>query len=149
MRIFFYCLVILILFLGCTTPTPTASVRGVTVVPRSPVPTETEAIVPSPSANPVRATCPDAPSSRLIVQERGRSTADTTDPINLRNGPSTSYNVVTRIETGEFFFVLDGPSCADGYAWFYVRYRRGNREYLGWLAEGSFENYFVEPYLQG
>lgn len=146
MRIF--CLLIIMgLLTACTSTISPSPMHGVTVVPLSPVPSATTSTI-SPSTEPVLS-CPDAPASRLILQERGRSTAARDDAINLRNGPSTTYNVITRIETGELFFVLDGPSCAEGYAWFYVRYRRGQREYLGWLAEGTAENYFVEPYVQG
>jgi uncharacterized protein YgiM (DUF1202 family) len=139
--------VILISLSACSTAAPTP-IHGVTVVPMSPVPSETAlSITLSPGMR--IENCPDTPPVRLIVQERGRSTAVNTDPINLRNGPSRDYNVITRIETGEIFFVLDGPSCNDGFAWFYVRYRRNEREYLGWIAEGDFDNYYVEPYLQG
>jgi uncharacterized protein YgiM (DUF1202 family) len=148
MRIFFQYLVFLLLVSACSTPNPTPTIRGMTVVPSSPVPTETE-VSPTASFVPPITTCSDSPAIRLIVQERGRSTADNTDPVNLRDGPGRSYDVVTRIESGDIFFVLDGPSCTDGFAWFYVRYRRGLREYLGWIAEGTFQNYFVEPYLQG
>jgi uncharacterized protein YgiM (DUF1202 family) len=148
MRIFFQCLLGLVLLTACSTASPTPNIRGVTVVPHNPVPSETEPF-PIASPTPVSTNCPDVPVIRLMVQERGRSTADNTDPVNLRNGPGTNYDIITRIESGEIFYVLDGPSCADGYAWFYVRYRRGVREFLGWIAEGSFQNYFVEPYVQG
>lgn len=146
MRIFFL-VFLLSLLAACTSPTPTP-LRGVTVVPLSPVPSPSLPL-PSPTPNAEIITCTDAPISRLIVHERGRSTADNDDPINLRNGPSTDYSISTRIETGEIFYVLDGPSCANGYAWFYVRYLRNGREYLGWIAEGDSRNYYVEPYVQG
>lgn len=146
MRVF--CLIFLLsLLTACTSPTP-SPVHGVTVVPLSPVP-NTNIPLPSPMPSEEVIVCPDAPSSRLIIHERGRSTADNDDPINLRNGPSLDFSISTRIETGEIFYVLDGPSCANGYSWFYVRYRRGGREYLGWIAEGDSRNYYVEPYVQG
>jgi hypothetical protein len=146
MRILLICFIFISLS-ACSMPTPTP-IRGVTVVPLSPVPDETD-LAPNPSQSIRVENCPDAPPIRLIVQERGRSTSDTTDPINLRNGPGREYNVITSIETGEIFFVLDGPSCNDTFAWFYVRYRRNGHEYLGWIAEGDADNYYVEPYLQG
>jgi hypothetical protein len=38
--------------------------------------------------------------------------------------------------------VLDGPVCADGFAWFQVSFANGGR--VGWLAEGD-ETYYVGP----
>lgn len=89
--------------------------------------------------------CRGAPRIRLIVQERGQVVEDSAERLNMRDGPGTDYDIITRIEPGETFFVLAGPECADAYAWFRVRY--GNRE--GWLAEGDPQEYYVQPYLPG
>jgi uncharacterized protein YraI len=65
--------------------------------------------------------------------------------LRMRAGPGTTYEIVAQIEVNQVFLVLDGPQCAEGYTWFLIRYR-GNE---GWIAEGSSEGYFVEPYLPG
>lgn len=147
MQMRFSCFIVMLMISACSSPSPNPSRTpfGMTVVPHS---TSTSEILPSPM--PVRVEdCPDAPPIRLIIQERGRSTSDSDDPINLRDGPGTSFSILSRIESGELFYVLDGPSCADGYAWFRVRYRGVNGVRIGWIAEGDFQAYYVEPYLQG
>ena len=94
--------------------------------------------------------CPNSPPIQLVIQERARVT-DNNDTLNLRRGPGTNYEVVTRMNPGDIFTVLEGPACAGGYTWFRVRYRRtgSNLFYEGWIAEGDFESYYAEPYLPG
>jgi len=87
--------------------------------------------------------CPRAPQTRLIIQERARVTD--TESLNLRAGPGTDFEILARIEPGNDFFVLEGPTCAEVYSWYRVRHRRQE----GWIAEGDLETYYVTPYLPG
>lgn len=116
-------------------PTVTASLS-----PR--VTLATTQILPTLPVRPIQ-TCPNAPTSRLIIQERGRVTDDNNERLNIRQGPGTNYDLVTRMEARDVFFVLDGPACSGDYTWYRVRYRA----FEGWMAEGDFEIYYAEPYL--
>ncbi len=131
-----------------------------TVEPTSHPPTTTPDIEPTESAtatDEVAATpsripteipvCPDAPQTRLILQERGRviPSLDESDSLNLRAGPGTNYRILENIEPGEIFMVQDGPECAEEYAWYRVRYR----DVTGWVAEGDSAEYYIEPYPPG
>jgi uncharacterized protein YraI len=81
----------------------------------------------------------------MIVNEPGRVTDDDLRPLNIRNGPSTEYRILGRLEVGNVFLVLDGPQCSSNYVWYFIR--RGNLE--GWIAEGDSVSYYIEPYLPG
>jgi hypothetical protein len=48
---------------------------------------------------------------------------------------------VGRIPGEDGFVVLEGPVCAEGYAWWRVDYNGT----LGWTVEGTGEEYWVEP----
>ncbi len=90
--------------------------------------------------------CDNAPMTYLIRNERGQVTdTDDEETLNLRSGPGTEYRILEQIEQLEVFFVLDGPVCAEDYAWYRVLY--DGQE--GWIAEGDFEQYYAEPYLPG
>jgi uncharacterized protein YgiM (DUF1202 family) len=89
--------------------------------------------------------CPNAPPTRLVLHERGRVMDDDPRSINVRDGPGTDYEILGSIEVDEVFYVLDGPNCSGGYAWYRVRHN----DLEGWLAEGDAVNYYVEPYLPG
>jgi hypothetical protein len=88
-----------------------------------------------------RATCPNAPRSRLIVRERARALTQ----VNVREGANTSFSSTGRIVPGALLFVLEGPECSPTYAWY--RVESGGLE--GWVAEGQGAAYFVEPYPPG
>ncbi len=144
--------IILILAAGaCTTPTVRPTSQPTTTIPDS-EPTEsataTEAVAVTPSRIPTEIpVCPDAPQTRVILQERGRviPSQDESDSLNLRSGPGTNYRILGNLEPGEIFMVQDGPECAEEYAWYRVRYR----DVTGWVAEGDSAEYYIEPYLPG
>jgi len=124
-----------------TQPTPTlTSIRITPQITDIPSPTPTETLAPSTRTPP----CAAAPMNRLIVQERGRVT-DNGEKLNLRRGPGTDQQIIQRIDPGEIFMVLDGPTCAETYVWYQVDYQGAQ----GWIAEGDFERYYTEPYLPG
>jgi uncharacterized protein YgiM (DUF1202 family) len=152
----FACLILILA--ACNTPNPTRTPNRIinppTLVPTTPAPTDSDdASDATPVASPTLPRiqdCPAAPLIQLIVQERGQVT-DNNDTLNLRRGPGTNYDVVTRMNPGETFVVLDGPACAGDYTWFRIRYRdlRTRLFYEGWIAEGDAETYFAVPYLPG
>lgn len=111
-----------------------------------PPPTRTPFVMPTlpPSPTPQ---CPGIIRNRLIIWERGRvAYDDPDDPLNIRSGPNTTYEILGEIPVGGIFFVLDGPQCSDLYTWFYVEYG----DVQGWVAEGTInDRYFVEPYPPG
>lgn len=135
-------LTLLLVACGAPTPTPAITLRmtpAVTVVAETatdtPEPTATSTFIPQ---------CPTAPRGRLILQERGR-VVDDDDALNLRAGPGTNFRILVRLEPGEVFFVLGGPHCNATFSWYLVRFEG----FDGWIAEGDFEKYYVEPYLPG
>ena len=59
----------------------------------------------------------------------------------MRDTASTSGAEVGQIPGGERVLVLDGPVCADGFAWWEVDYNG----VIGWTVEGSGADYWVLP----
>jgi hypothetical protein len=84
-------------------------------------------------------TCPNAPSPRLVIGKMARVTPGTAN--NLREMPSKSAKALAQVEAGQFINVLEGPVCADGFAW----WRVNAMDQEGWMAEGSGSNYYVAP----
>lgn len=87
--------------------------------------------------------CENAPPTYLILHERARVTNDDPKPLNVRDSAGLSGKIVGQLETLDIFMVIDGPRCGDEYTWFKIR--AGETE--GWVAEGDFETYYVEPYI--
>ena len=69
------------------------------------------------------AVCAPAPPSRLILRERARVSMDDPRPLNMRDGAGTSHAVIAQIPAGGVFYVLEGPSCGQNYAWYRVEYQ--------------------------
>jgi hypothetical protein len=88
-----------------------------------------------------RRECASTPPNRLIVRERGRVSDDDPSPLNVREGPNTSYDPpIGQIPVGGILYVLDGPECSPRYSWYRVEYR---------ADEGDADVYFVETYPPG
>ena len=67
--------------------------------------------------------CLGAPPLRLVIGQEGRVTPG--EPNRMRAEPSVDSVEIGQIPGGESFAVLDGPVCADGYAWWRVLYNSG------------------------
>jgi hypothetical protein len=93
----------------------------------------------------VRENCADAPPTRLILSERGQVTDDEPSKLNVRSGPGIEFQTVGALEILEVFFVIDGPRCSGDYAWYLIQ----SATLRGWVAEGDFFVYYVEPYFPG
>jgi hypothetical protein len=85
-------------------------------------------------------TCTGTQQSRLRVGDAAQVISETV-PNRLRSNPSLSAEQVGQIPGAGAFTVLEGPVCADGYAWYRVQFE----DRQGWTAEGSAEEYFIEP----
>ncbi len=59
----------------------------------------------------------------------------------LRTNPNTDSAIITNIPGEAFFFVTEGPVCAQGFVWWEVIYN----EQVGWTAEGTDGQYYVAP----
>lgn len=62
----------------------------------------------------------------------------------MRERPTLSGTMLGVIPAGSIFRVLEGPECADGYAWWKV-YHNG---ITGWTAEAQRTVYWIEPITQ-
>jgi hypothetical protein len=128
---------------GTVVPNVSPPTAVSTLQPNFVVPSDTPPLVtPTPrlTATPV---CPAAPPTRLILNQRGRVLPDDPRPINMRAEPGTGSAMITSITIMEVFYVLEGPVCDGEYAWYKVQYQDDE----GWIAEGDFSSYYVEPYL--
>jgi hypothetical protein len=107
--------------IGASAPTPT------------PLPTPTRTVAAD-------ITCPDSQPSRLVIGSPARVTPGRANQ-RLRENPSLEAAQIAIIPAGSEIVVIDGPVCADGYAWWEVVYDGE----IGWTAEGSDGEYWIEP----
>ncbi|GAB4511611.1 MAG: hypothetical protein OHK0046_09940 [Anaerolineae bacterium] len=129
--------------------TPTNAPEQPTATPLPTTPTFSPlAITPfvQAAAAPPTPACVNVPQTRLIVEERGMVSDEDENVLNVRQEPGTEgTKILGVLEVYDTFLVREGPRCADGYAWFRVEGLKVN----GWIAEGDFDVYYVEPYLAG
>jgi hypothetical protein len=95
---------------------------------------------------PVANACPPLLPTRLLIGNQGRVTPG--QPNAIRSQPTINNNVSTVIGSipgGGVFTVLNGPICADGFAWWQVSYLG----VTGWTPEGEGRTYWLEPLLCG
>ena len=85
-------------------------------------------------------TCDGTQQSRLMAGDNGVVVSETV-PNRIRENPSIAATQVGIIPALGRFTVLEGPVCADGYAWYRVQVG----DVQGWTAEGSATDYFIEP----
>lgn len=85
--------------------------------------------------------CPGALPSRLVVNAQARVTADM--GINFRDRPSTGGQRLDIILGDTVVEVIEGPYCAEGYAWWRIEHNG----MLGWTAESLEMTYLIEPFL--
>jgi len=102
------------------------------------LPTNTPILVIEPTATftpqvaPPTATPMPVAGATLIVGQPARVSAP--GGLNLRQAPSTSGVLVTRLGFGQRVAVLEGPTRSDGYIWWKVDDGQGN---VGWGAQGD------------
>ncbi|MBC8099087.1 MAG: SH3 domain-containing protein, partial [Armatimonadetes bacterium] len=126
------------------TPTNTSTPRPTVTPTRTLIPSPTSTMRPTQTAIPIAITsCPGVRESQLAPGMEGFVLPDDVRSVNVRLRPGTEFDIVARLQVGESFSVLEGPTCTPLYAWFRVRGRSGTVE--GWLAEGDAEAYFVAP----
>ncbi|MFP4321579.1 MAG: hypothetical protein ACLFTK_03925 [Anaerolineales bacterium] len=83
--------------------------------------------------------CEDFMPSRLRPNMTAQVTPGPAN--NFRDGPSLNANSIGRLPGEAVFFVLDGPVCADGMAWWQVDYQGT----VGWTSEGQGNTYWLQP----
>ncbi|MCB9453190.1 MAG: TIR domain-containing protein [Anaerolineaceae bacterium] len=108
---------------------------GLPLVPNAPPPADG---IPS---------CPDAPVSQLYDGVRGIVVDDgTNDALRVRAGAGLTRSIIDRLSPSQTFQVIEGPQCADGFAWFHVLF--GINAVDGWVAEADDSAYFAVPFEQ-
>ncbi len=126
------------------TATPTVGVTPTIAATRTPTPpaTSTRAPTSTPTATPL-ASCPGAPPLTLQPGDWAIVSLDPPLPNKVRNKPGSGSELIGQIQPGENVQVLEGPACADGYAWWHVRSLAGLE---GWTVEGDAAGYWlVDP----
>ncbi|MBK8026336.1 MAG: SH3 domain-containing protein [Chloroflexi bacterium] len=125
--------------IGDLEPLPTQVIGGIVQVRQvratsTPRPTPTQ----QPTPEPTRVVdCLGTLPSRLEPGDWAQVTPG--DPNTLRARPDIDSNRVGRIPAEGEFLVLEGPECADGYAWYRVNYAGA----VGWTAEGDRSGYWL------
>ena len=81
--------------------------------------------------------------SRLAVGKYAYVNLTPPLPNRVREGAGKAYGVVARIQPGQVVKVIDGPVCADGWAWWKIRAEDSG--VVGWTAEGDDHDYWLVP----
>ena len=85
--------------------------------------------------------CGQALEPRLELGQQGVVTVDEDFYLNLRVDPGLNGAEIIRLANGEFFDVVAGPECVDGFNWWQVQ----QFGLSGWIAESTNRDYLVEP----
>lgn len=118
-------------------------INSFTFLPQAETTARITAVLPPLPQSPGSNLCPGTQPSLLMPGRQGQVSAASAAPNRVRSEPSTSASMIGEIPAGEYFDVLAGPTCADGWAWFQVR----TETLEGWMAEGSADEYWVQPIL--
>ncbi len=90
--------------------------------------------------------CADAPPARFSIGMRGAvlpvKPGESAIPVRVRDQAGRRGLIILQMQTGAQFTVVDGPQCADGFTWWQIT---TDDQVTGWTAEGSKENYFIDP----
>lgn len=87
--------------------------------------------------------CPGTLPTRLQIGMTAEVTRSGMAPqLSLRAQPSMSAEKVHVIAAGRKMTILQGPVCADGSYWWYIRSEQG---FEGWAREGDNEDYWIDP----
>ncbi|MBZ0274703.1 MAG: SH3 domain-containing protein [Anaerolineae bacterium] len=78
---------------------------------------------------------------RLAIGSWGRVSPEPGPANNVRAQPGRAGERVGELAAGDVFAVVDGPRCADGYVWWQVQ----SGDLIGWTAEGTDGEYWLEP----
>ena len=77
------------------------------------------------------------------VGDRVRVTMDSGLQLTVRALPGTDGPLLTRVDTGREFTVINGPQNADGFVWYQIRADDGSLE--GWAAVGDGSSRWISP----
>ena len=142
-----------VLFLGaCNFPRPTPVVPTPTPRPPTAMFKSTPLVTPTDTVTPMdtaESFCPGAPPPRLEVDALAQVTFSDGIPLRVRSSPEVhSDNVITRISDGTRFIIRSEPVCViepeGGNAFVFWPIRIEDSDLIGWVAEGDFENYYIE-----
>jgi len=129
--------------------TPPSTVTPIATKPSTATtaPTAKASSTPTQTATPVKsatpASCPGAPVITLKAGDWVIVSLDPPLPNRLRRQPASSSDLIGEAQPGESLLVLEGPACAEGYAWWRVRSLAGLE---GWTVEGDDSGYWlVDP----
>jgi uncharacterized protein YgiM (DUF1202 family) len=77
------------------------------------------------------------------VGDRVVVTMDSGQQLSLRAQPSTNGALITRVDPGRQFTVVNGPQNASGFTWYQIRSDDGTLE--GWAADGTGDTRWLSP----
>lgn len=130
---------------------PTTPEDGVAINPiDTMIATEFSSIVPTNTARvkltqtqPSPISCPNALSSRVEIGKYAYVATD--PPLNnrVRENAGRNYSIIGHILTGNAMKILDGPKCADNWAWWKVQSIK-EPGLIGWTSEGD-DVYWLIP----
>jgi len=95
-------------------------------------------------------TCPLAPKPRVKVGDMARISFTTGKTTRLRSAPESGDNLVEMLSEGTELQIIGGPVCYprsgrnDAYVYWKVFVPLNSIE--GWVAEGDFDSYYIEPF---
>lgn len=93
---------------------------------------------PAVTSKPVK--CPGAPDIHLEIGDWAMVSIDPPLPNKVRKEPNRSSELIGQVQPGENVLIVDGPACADGYAWWFIHDLAGLE---GWTVEGDAEGYWL------
>ncbi len=91
-------------------------------------------------------TCAGAPPTQLSLGERAAvwpfKTGEPAAPVRVRDRPGYKGLILAQLQSGTQMSIIGGPQCLDGFIWWQIQTDDG---FSGWAAEGSTQNYFLDP----
>jgi hypothetical protein len=102
--------------------------------------------IPEKTSTVARLDVPYCPGPLVTRLEIGMSAEVTTSgkawQLTLRSEPGFDASMLHIIAAGREMVILDGPECEDESYWWYIQSEQG---YAGWVPEGDFEDYWIDP----